>query len=133
MSSPSIGPFHRNLMPSPSVPRFNTPGVRFNEGFFFGGPPTQTKPKHTMASLALNLSRLNPTQNIALADQVLAKMDPLPPATPGVPEVTGAKLGYIALTDSAPLIIAAEQGLYAKYGMPDVTVEKQKATRQFIN
>ena len=46
-------------------------------------------------------------------------------ATPGVPEVTGAKLGYIALTDSAPLIIAAEQGLYAKYGMPDVTVEKQ--------
>ncbi|RJL05765.1 nitrate ABC transporter substrate-binding protein [Paracoccus aestuarii] len=46
-------------------------------------------------------------------------------ATPGTPEVTGAKLGYIALTDSAPLVIAAEKGLFAKYGMPDVLVEKQ--------
>ncbi len=45
-------------------------------------------------------------------------------ATPA-PEVTGAKLGYIALTDSAPLIIAQEKGLFAKYGMPDVLVEKQ--------
>jgi nitrate/nitrite transport system substrate-binding protein len=41
------------------------------------------------------------------------------------PEVTGCKLGYIALTDSAPLIIAAEKGLFARHGMPDVVVEKQ--------
>lgn len=41
------------------------------------------------------------------------------------PEVSGAKLGYIALTDSAPLIIAKEKALYAKYGVPDVEVEKQ--------
>ena len=41
------------------------------------------------------------------------------------PEVTGAKLGYIALTDSAPLIIAKEKGLFAKHGVPDVLVEKQ--------
>lgn len=41
------------------------------------------------------------------------------------PEVTGCALGYIALTDSAPLIIAYEKGLFAKYGMPDVRVEKQ--------
>ncbi|MGY6707600.1 MAG: CmpA/NrtA family ABC transporter substrate-binding protein [Rhizobiaceae bacterium] len=41
------------------------------------------------------------------------------------PEVSGARLGYIALTDSAPLIIAKEKGLYAKYGVPDVEVEKQ--------
>jgi nitrate/nitrite transport system substrate-binding protein len=45
-------------------------------------------------------------------------------AGPG-PEVTGAKLGFIALTDAAPLIIAKELGLFAKYGMPDVTVAKQ--------
>ncbi|NHB77629.1 CmpA/NrtA family ABC transporter substrate-binding protein [Rhodobacter calidifons] len=45
-------------------------------------------------------------------------------ATP-TPEVTGCKLGYIALTDSAPLIIAVEKGLFAKHGMPDVVVEKQ--------
>jgi nitrate/nitrite transport system substrate-binding protein len=41
------------------------------------------------------------------------------------PEVSGAKLGYIALTDAAPLIIAKEKGLFAKYGVPDVEVEKQ--------
>ncbi|WP_196260904.1 CmpA/NrtA family ABC transporter substrate-binding protein [Pelagibacterium limicola] len=41
------------------------------------------------------------------------------------PEVTGCKLGYIALTDSAPLIIAKEKGIFAKYGLPDVEVEKQ--------
>lgn len=45
-------------------------------------------------------------------------------ATPA-PEVTGARLGYIALTDSAPLIIAKEKGLFDKYGLPDVAVEKQ--------
>jgi nitrate/nitrite transport system substrate-binding protein len=41
------------------------------------------------------------------------------------PEVATAKLGFIALTDSAPLIIAKEKGLFAKYGMKDVTVVKQ--------
>jgi nitrate/nitrite transport system substrate-binding protein len=41
------------------------------------------------------------------------------------PEVKGAKLGYIALTDSSPLIIAKEKGLFAKYGLPDVEVLKQ--------
>ncbi|NMG37739.1 ABC transporter substrate-binding protein [Chelativorans sp. ZYF759] len=46
-------------------------------------------------------------------------------AAAGGPEVSGARLGYIALTDSAPLIIAKEKGLYAKYGVPDVEVEKQ--------
>jgi len=41
------------------------------------------------------------------------------------PEVTKAKLGFIALTDAAPLIIAKEKGLFAKYGMKDVEVLKQ--------
>ncbi|HBF32540.1 ABC transporter substrate-binding protein, partial [Rhizobium sp.] len=41
------------------------------------------------------------------------------------PEVNGAKLGYIALTDAAPLIIASEKGLFAKYGMSNVEVQKQ--------
>jgi nitrate/nitrite transport system substrate-binding protein len=44
---------------------------------------------------------------------------------PDAPEVTGATLGFIALTDSAPLIIAKEKGLFAKHGMPDVKVVKQ--------
>jgi nitrate/nitrite transport system substrate-binding protein len=41
------------------------------------------------------------------------------------PETTKATLGYIALTDSAPLIIARERGIFAKYGMADVEVVKQ--------
>ncbi len=41
------------------------------------------------------------------------------------PEVTGAKLGYIALTDAAPLIIARDKGLFAAHGVPDVEVIKQ--------
>lgn len=45
-------------------------------------------------------------------------------AGPG-PEVQGAKLGFIALTDAAPLIVAKELGLFAKYGMPNVIVAKQ--------
>ncbi len=41
------------------------------------------------------------------------------------PEVTTASLGFIALTDSAPLIIAQEKGYFAKYGMKDVKLAKQ--------
>lgn len=41
------------------------------------------------------------------------------------PETTKALLGYIALVDAAPLIIAKEKGLFAKHGMPDVEVSKQ--------
>ncbi|SDB54131.1 CmpA/NrtA family ABC transporter substrate-binding protein [Belnapia rosea] len=41
------------------------------------------------------------------------------------PEVKKAVLGYIALTDAAPLIIAKEKGFFAKHGMPEVEVSKQ--------
>jgi nitrate/nitrite transport system substrate-binding protein len=41
------------------------------------------------------------------------------------PEVKKAVLGFIALTDAAPLFIAKEKGMFAKYGMPDVEVAKQ--------
>src|SRR5882724_11029152 len=41
------------------------------------------------------------------------------------PEVTKATLGFIALTDAAPLVIAKEKGLFAKHGVPDVEVAKQ--------
>jgi nitrate/nitrite transport system substrate-binding protein len=46
-------------------------------------------------------------------------------AATATPEVTGAKLGYIALTDSAPLIIAQEKGYFAAHGMTDMLIEKQ--------
>jgi nitrate/nitrite transport system substrate-binding protein len=40
-------------------------------------------------------------------------------------ETTKAVLGFIALTDSSPLIIALEKGLFKKYGMTEVEVKKQ--------
>ncbi|BCH66983.1 nitrate ABC transporter substrate-binding protein [Agrobacterium vitis] len=46
-------------------------------------------------------------------------------AATATPEVTSVKLGFIALTDAAPLIIAQEKGLFAKYGMTGVEVSKQ--------
>jgi nitrate/nitrite transport system substrate-binding protein len=46
-------------------------------------------------------------------------------AATATPEVTGAKLGYIALTDSAPLIIAQEKGYFAAHGMTEMLIEKQ--------
>jgi nitrate/nitrite transport system substrate-binding protein len=41
------------------------------------------------------------------------------------PEVKGTRLGYIALTDAAPLIIAREKGMFAKFGVPDMDIAKQ--------
>jgi nitrate/nitrite transport system substrate-binding protein len=41
------------------------------------------------------------------------------------PEAKGTRLGYIALTDAAPLIIAKEKGLFAKHGVPDMDIAKQ--------
>jgi len=41
------------------------------------------------------------------------------------PEVKGTRLGYIALTDAAPLLIAKEKGFFAKHGVPDMDIAKQ--------
>ena len=41
------------------------------------------------------------------------------------PETTKANLGFIALTDAAPLFVAKEKGIFAKYGVKDVEVVKQ--------
>jgi nitrate/nitrite transport system substrate-binding protein len=49
----------------------------------------------------------------------------VPMALADGPEVTKATLGFIALTDAAPLFVAKEKGLFAKYGMPGVEVAKQ--------
>lgn len=41
------------------------------------------------------------------------------------PEIKGTKLGYIALTDAAPLVIAKEKGFFTKHGLPDMDISKQ--------
>ncbi|MCP9772026.1 ABC transporter substrate-binding protein [Synechococcus sp. Tobar12-5m-g] len=46
-------------------------------------------------------------------------------AAPGKAETTEVDLGFIALTDAAPLIIAKEKGFFAKEGMTGVNLKKQ--------
>ncbi len=41
------------------------------------------------------------------------------------PEINSVKLGYIAIAESAPLIIAQEKGFFARHGMINVSVSKQ--------
>lgn len=48
-------------------------------------------------------------------------------AATGKPETRSARLGFIALTDAAPLFVAHEKGLFAKHGMTDVQVLKQSS------
>jgi nitrate/nitrite transport system substrate-binding protein len=64
---------------------------------------------------------------VAAAAAASASNLPLRPlhAAAAKPEVTKAVLGFIALTDASPLIIAKEKGFFAKHGMPDVEVAKQ--------
>jgi nitrate/nitrite transport system substrate-binding protein len=42
-------------------------------------------------------------------------------------ETKSAKLGFIALTDAAPLFVADEKGFFKKHGMTDVQVLKQSS------
>lgn len=42
-------------------------------------------------------------------------------------ETKAAKLGFIALTDAAPLFVADEKGLFKKHGMTEVEVAKQSS------
>ncbi|WOJ91029.1 CmpA/NrtA family ABC transporter substrate-binding protein [Methylocapsa polymorpha] len=46
-------------------------------------------------------------------------------AEPTGPEVSKVVLGYIALTDAAPLIVAKEKGFFDKVGLTDAVVAKQ--------
>lgn len=50
-------------------------------------------------------------------------------AAPGKPETTSATLGFIALTDAAPLIVAKEKGFFAKQGMTGVELKNKPPGR----
>lgn len=80
----------------------------------------------TTAATVLLHSCTKPPETASGAGSTTASSPaPSPVAAADTPEVTTAKLGFIALTDSAPLIIAKEKGFFANYGMPDVEVLKQ--------
>ena len=73
----------------------------------------------------MTLTRRNILKTTALLAAARAALPNGAFAAAAGPETTKATLGYIALTDSAPLIIARERGLFAKYGVADVEVLKQ--------
>jgi nitrate/nitrite transport system substrate-binding protein len=74
----------------------------------------------TATSLLVHGCSSGPTSTSSASNTQSANISPA-----DTPEVTTAKLGFIALTDAAPLIIAKEKGLFEKYGMKDVEVVKQ--------
>jgi bicarbonate transport system substrate-binding protein len=73
------------------------------------------------ASLLKGCSFSNPPSPASLSPR--AEAISLSPAT--TPETTTVKLGYIAIAESAPLIIAKEKGFFDRHGMFDVMVSKQ--------
>lgn len=88
--------------------------------------PSQNDPAQAEPATSLSRRGLLKASGTLAAVAASTQMFPgMALAAGGPPEVKGAKLGFIALTDAAPLIVAKELGLFAKYGMPDVVVTKQ--------
>jgi nitrate/nitrite transport system substrate-binding protein len=82
----------------------------------------------TLATLAINGCTSGGGDSAQTPAASSGKKDDKAPTTGSpaiVPETTKAKLGFIPLTDAAPLIIAKEKGLFDKYGMKDVEIVKQ--------
>jgi nitrate/nitrite transport system substrate-binding protein len=90
---------------------------------------TDPKTAADEADAPANHSRRNFLKASALTASLLVAARQLLPAgayaAVGTPEVNSIKLGFIALTDAAPLIIAKEKGLFDKHGMTDVGIIKQ--------
>jgi bicarbonate transport system substrate-binding protein len=72
-------------------------------------------------AVSLKSCAINPPSPSDLSPK--AEVLPLTPAT--TPEVNTAKLGFIAIVESAPLIIAQEKGFFIRHGMNNVKVSKQ--------
>ncbi|MDB5105612.1 MAG: ABC-type nitrate/sulfonate/bicarbonate transport system, periplasmic component [Fibrobacteres bacterium] len=85
---------------------------------------TPTGPFRPIDSIGRRSNRVARILGVAAACLALA-FAAVPAHADGKPETTKAKLGFIALADMAPLAVAKEKGLFAKYGVPDVEVLKQ--------
>ena len=79
--------------------------------------------KYSVASTVINRRHLLRGAAILAAAKVLLPFGAA--YASDAPEVNALKLGFIALTDSSPLIIAKEKGLFDKYGLTGVDVIKQ--------
>jgi nitrate/nitrite transport system substrate-binding protein len=83
------------------------------------------------------LSRRQLMQSAAAlgAAGAIGALTPVRAGAQGTLETKAAKLGFIALTDAAPLFVADEKGFFKKHGMTEVEVLKQSswgATRDNI-
>ncbi len=74
-----------------------------------------------LGSVLLKGCSLNPPSPADLSPKAEALT--LSPST--MPETEVAKLGYIAIVESAPLIVAQEKGFFERHGMLQVSVSKQ--------
>lgn len=79
----------------------------------------------TAGSLLAHGCSSGPATRSGASSSSSASTDSSPVAKLDPPEVKNAKLGFIALTDAAPLIVALERGYFKKYGMDEVEVVKQ--------
>jgi len=79
--------------------------------------------KYSVASTVINRRHLLRSAATLAAAKVLLPFGAA--YASDAPEVNALKLGFIALTDSSPLIIAKEKGLFDKYGLTSVDVIKQ--------
>ncbi len=93
-------------MPSPQHPHYDEVGVTYDGGFFYSdGLPDVTTPNpkknKTMASLALNLSRLNQAQLLAQAFSSSNALAPTAPATPPIPNMSAKAASLKTKHDAA--------------------------------
>ncbi len=88
--------------------------------------PRTVPPAATLSAAGQSRRRLTQAAAAGVAASVLG-LAPRAARASGGPEVSGAKLGFIALTDAAPLFVGIEKGFFKKHGMPDVEVLKQSS------
>lgn len=115
-------------MPDPLNPHFDEAGVFFDAGFFFadGVPDSPTlQNRKRMASLRLNLSRLNAAQLVALADLVSPKLAPAAPGTPPIPNLSAKVTSLLAKRDLAET--ADDEYESAKAGLKNLKETRDQA------
>lgn len=92
-------------MPDYQNPHYDDSEVFYDAGFFYadGVPdsPTTKRRSKNMSSLKPNLSKKNPTQLIALADLVLPKIAPEPPAVPPIANLATKAAALKTVRDAA--------------------------------
>ncbi|MEA5571416.1 CmpA/NrtA family ABC transporter substrate-binding protein [Calothrix sp. UHCC 0171] len=72
-------------------------------------------------AIAYNIAKIQQSQN-----STLARLNPgVYAGYSDTPETTKAILGFVPVVSCCPLIIAQAKGMFAKYGVPDVIVQKQ--------